>query len=201
MQIGAFIKVKAGENMKNSQITHWCHEILRSQTSCGGCYIDATMGKGNDTAFLCELAGDTGTVLAFDIQEEALHATAKLLKEKGVINRARLILDGHEHMERYVEKGSVDAICFNFGYLPGGNHKIATSPETSVRAIEQGLALLKSGGMMSLCIYSGGDTGFEEKEKILTFLKKISSKLYTVILNEYYNRENNPPMPVFVFKN
>ena len=125
----------------------------------------------------------------------------KLLKEKGLIDRARLILDGHEHMERYVEKESVDAICFNFGYLPGGNHKIATSPKTSVRAIEQGLALLKSGGMMSLCIYSGGDTGFEEKEKILTFLKKISSKLYTVILNEYYNRENNPPMPVFVFKN
>lgn len=42
--------------IKQSQITYWCHEIIRSQAEAGGCYIDATMGKGNDTLFLCELA-------------------------------------------------------------------------------------------------------------------------------------------------
>lgn len=41
--------------MKQSQITYWCHEIIRSQAEEGGYYIDATMGKGNDTLFLCEL--------------------------------------------------------------------------------------------------------------------------------------------------
>lgn len=35
--------------MKQSQITYWCHEIIRSQAEEGGYYIDATMGKGNDT--------------------------------------------------------------------------------------------------------------------------------------------------------
>lgn len=54
---------------------------------------------------------------------------------------------------------------------------------------------------MSLCIYSGGDTGFEEKEKLLAYLKTLPPKEYTVIVNQYYNRENNPPMPVFIFKN
>ena len=44
--------------IKQSQITYWCHEIIRSQAEAGGCYIDATMGKGNDTLFLCELAGE-----------------------------------------------------------------------------------------------------------------------------------------------
>ncbi len=44
--------------MKQSQITYWCHEIIRSQAEEGGYYIDATMGKGNDTLFLCELAGE-----------------------------------------------------------------------------------------------------------------------------------------------
>ena len=53
--------------MKQSQITYWCHEIIRSQAEEGGYYIDATMGKGNDTLFLCELAGEKGKVLAFDI--------------------------------------------------------------------------------------------------------------------------------------
>ena len=164
--------------IKQSQITYWCHEIIRSQAEAGGCYIDATMGKGNDTLFLCELAGENGKVLAFDI----------------------LILDGHEHMDRYAMEESTDVICFNFGYLPGGDHKLATTYQTSIEAIGKGLGILKHGGMMSLCIYSGGDTGFEEKEKILEYIKGLPGREYTVIVNEYYNRKNCPPMPVFIFK-
>ena len=30
---------------KQSQITHWYHEIIRSQAEREGFYIDATMGK------------------------------------------------------------------------------------------------------------------------------------------------------------
>lgn len=186
--------------MNYSQVTDWCHEVMRSQIKRNGTYIDATMGKGNDTAFLCGLAGENGKVLAFDIQREALRMTEELLREKGLYSRAELILDGHEHMARYAQKETIDAICFNFGYLPGADHKIATRADTSIRAIGQGLELLKSGGMMSLCVYSGGDTGFDEKEKILLFLKELPSGKYTVIINEYYNRKNHPPMPVFIFK-
>ena len=53
--------------MKQSQITEWCHEIMRSQVKQEGYYIDATMGNGNDTLFLCQLAKEKGHVLAFDI--------------------------------------------------------------------------------------------------------------------------------------
>ena len=113
--------------MKQSQITYWCHEIIRSQAEEGGYYIDATMGKGNDTLFLCELAGEKGKVLAFDIQQEALDVTKELLKTHGKEMQAELILDGHEHMDRYAGKESADVICFNFGYLPGGNHNLATT--------------------------------------------------------------------------
>lgn len=186
--------------MRQSQITHWCHEIIRSQAPEGGFYIDATMGKGNDTLLFCLLAGESGRVLAFDVQKEALQMTAKLLVEHGVGERAELILDGHENMGKYAEPETADVICFNFGYLPGGSHAVATSADTSVKAVRKGLKILKQGGMMSLCIYSGGDTGFEEKERILEFLKGLPAQEYTVILNEYYNRANHPPLPVFVFK-
>lgn len=186
--------------MKQSQITYWCHEIIRSQAPKGGFYIDATMGNGNDTLLLCELAGKEGSVLAFDIQEKALNTTKELLASHGYIERAQLVRDGHEHMDQYAKPRSADVICFNFGYLPGGDHAIATTPDTSLTAISKGLDILKSNGMMSLCIYSGGDTGFEEKERILRYLKELPAKEYTVIANEYYNRGNNPPMPVFVFK-
>lgn len=186
--------------MRVSQITEWCHEVIKSQAQAGGFYIDATMGKGNDTLMLCRLAGNAGRVLAFDIQEEALRITEERLKEQGMSHLAELILDGHEHMDRYAGAESADVICFNFGYLPGEDHDIATSAATSAEAIKKGLKILKSGGMMNLCIYSGGDTGFEEKERILEFLRKLPAREYTVIVNEYYNRENHPPMPVFVFK-
>lgn len=187
--------------MKQSQITEWCHEILRAQAPVeGSLYIDATMGKGQDTLFLCRMAGTKGRVLAFDIQNEAIEITRRLLDEHSAGSRARLILDGHEHMDRYAQEGSADVICFNFGYLPGGDHAIATRPETSIEAIKKGLGILKPGGVMSLCIYSGGDTGMGEKQEILSFLKTLPSREYTVIVNEYYNRRNNPPMPVFIFK-
>lgn len=186
--------------MNPSQITDWCHQIIRSVARKDGLYIDATMGKGHDTKLLCELAGEQGSVLAFDIQSEAVHATEKLLQKEGLQDRATLLLTGHEHMDEYAQTESADVICFNFGYLPGGDHTIATKTQTSLEAIEKGLNLLKHGGMMSLCIYSGGDTGFEEKDAILQYVKELNPKEYTVIVNEYYNRENNPPIPVFIFK-
>ena len=64
-------------------------------------------------------------------------------------------------------------------------------------AWEQGLKLLKPGGMMSLCIYSGGDTGFEERDALLAFLRELPSRQYTVIQTPYYNRSGHPPLPVF----
>ena len=76
-------------------ITEWCHEVIKSQAQAGGFYIDATMGKGNDTLMLCRLAGNAGRVLAFDIQEEALRITEERLKEQGMSHLAELILDGH----------------------------------------------------------------------------------------------------------
>ena len=191
---------------KQSQITHWYHEIIRSQAEREGFYIDATMGKGNDTKLLCELAKDQGRILAFDIQKEALEETEKMLNGYEIgrkmyeDGRNKLILDGHEHMEMYAKSETADVICFNFGYLPGGDHRIATKVETSVEAIKKGLKILKRGGMMSLCIYSGGDTGFEEKDAILEYLRSLPAREYTVIQNTYFNRGNNPPMPVFIFK-
>lgn len=190
------------EEKKNhfARITDWCHAVIRACAPEEGFYIDATMGKGKDTLFLCTLAKNKGKVLAFDIQKEALEATGRLLKENRMEERARLILDGHENMASYASEESADVICFNFGYLPGGNHQVATRPDTSIKAVKEGLAVLKSGGLMSLCIYSGGDTGFAEKDALLSFLKELPSRRFTVIVNCYHNRENHPPMPVFIFK-
>ena len=57
----------------------------------GGFAIDATAGRGGDTVFLARTVGETGRVLAFDIQEEAVESTRARLKAEGLTN-ARVVL-------------------------------------------------------------------------------------------------------------
>ena len=186
--------------MKNYQITEWCHHFICEHVKQGDICIDATAGNGNDTQLLCELVGEQGKVFAFDIQEKAIENTRNCLQKLGLSGRVEVIKDSHTNMGQYVEEESVSCIVFNFGYLPGGDHALATHKDTSIAAIYAGLDLLKKGGMMSLCIYSGGDSGFEERDAILEEIKKLDSKRYLVIMSSYYNRPNNPPIPVFIMK-
>lgn len=186
--------------MKNYQITEFCHHFLAQHVRPGDFCIDATAGKGNDTQFLCQLVGNSGRVLAFDIQQEAVDATNERLFTSGLSDIGTAILESHANMHLYAEKESVDCITFNFGYLPGGDHHLCTHADTSIAAIQDGLSLLKKQGLMSLCIYSGGDTGFDERDAILDYLKHLDAKQYMVLLSCYYNRPNNPPIPAFILK-
>ena len=67
----------------------------------------------------------------------------------------------------------------------------------AVQAIEAGLQPAEKGGIMSLCIYSGGDSGFAEKEALLSYLETLDSRTFLVIVSTYYNRQNHPPIPAF----
>lgn len=176
------------------------HAFLRRHVPRGGFCIDATAGRGRDTALLCKLVGFEGHVLAMDIQQEAVQSTRTLLKSQGYDNIATVLQCSHSHMADYAGAGQVDAIVFNFGYLPGGNRTLFTRPETSLAAVEQGLILLKPGGVMSLCLYYGGENGYEERDALLDFLRQVDSRRYTVLLCDYCNRRGDPPMAAFVVR-
>ncbi len=184
------------------QITKLCHSFMKRHINKGDFCIDATMGNGTDTLFLCQEVGRSGKVIAFDIQEKALENTGKLLSYKGFDDVAHLFLESHEEIDKHIKKESKKPSCivFNFGYLPGGNKEITTKVESDLIAIEKSLAYLKKGGLLSLCLYSGGENGGKEREKILDFVRKLDSKKYLVITLDYYNRPNNPPLPVMIIK-
>ncbi|MBR2062541.1 MAG: methyltransferase domain-containing protein, partial [Anaerotignum sp.] len=107
------------------------HKFVSEHVKPGSFCIDATAGKGRDTVFLCELVKENGKVLAFDIQADAIAQTQTLISEKGYDHIATTILDSHSNMEQYAKPETADCIMFNFGWLPGGSHKIFTHPETS----------------------------------------------------------------------
>lgn len=174
------------------------HAHFRQHVKEGATVIDATAGRGRDTLLLSELTGTRGKVFAFDIQKEAIEYTRALLSEHGREN-VTLLLENHENMAQYVKEA--DAVVFNFGFLPGGDHTIFSHAETSIRAIEAALSILREDGFISLCIYYGGDTGFEERDGILSFLESLDQKKYTVMLQSFHNRKNCPPLFVIIEKN
>lgn len=194
------MKVRKSAMMNHVNALTLAHRFLREQIREGSFCIDATAGRGGDTLLLAQLVGESGRVLAFDIQREAVESTRTRLEEAGLSHRVQVIEESHNRMAQYAGPGTVDGIVFNFGFLPGGDHSIFTTPVTSIPALEQGLSLLKVGGVMSLCIYYGGDTGFEERDALLSFLEGVDPKRFTVLLCRFANRPNCPPMAAFITK-
>lgn len=174
------------------------HEFLRQHVKPGAVCIDATAGRGRDTALLCRLAGESGRVLAFDIQQDAIDQTCALLAQEGL--RAEVHLDSHANMARYVQPESVDCVVFNFGRLPGGDPHIVTVAESSLQAIDAGLQLLKPHGVMAIALYYGKENGYEERDAVLEHLKAIDPRTYSVLCCQWSNRTGEPPMPIFIWK-
>lgn len=185
---------------KHYGIIEYTHHFIRQHVEQGDTCIDATAGNGHDTLFLCELVGENGKVVAMDIQEMAVNHTKMLLQENSFEGNAEVVLDSHEHIGRYAGKESVSCIVFNLGYLPGGNHALATKAKSTITAMEASLQLLKKNGLLSVTIYSGGDSGFEEKDAVLEWMRQLDAKKYLVIVSEYYNRPNHPPIPVQIIR-
>ena len=174
------------------------HEFLKQHVSPGAFCIDATAGKGRDTALLCRLAGESGRVLAFDIQPDATAQTKALLAAEGL--NAEVILDTHAHMEQYAAPETVDCVVFNFGRLPGGDPAVFTRAESSVAAINAGLRLLKPGGVMAIALYYGKENGYGERDAILAHLQTLDDRRFSVLCCDWANRRNDPPMPIFIWK-
>ena len=173
------------------------HETVKKFVKAGDLCIDATAGRGYDTAFLASLAG-SGCVTAFDIQQEAIDSTRALLASRGL--EARLILASHATMDEYFEEGSVSCVMFNLGYLPCGDHSVFTRFESTREAIEKGLKLLKTGGLMCVSVYYGGDSGYEERDALLPYLASLDDGKYQVIMASFYNWKKDPPIPFFIMK-
>ena len=177
------------------------HFYLKQFVKEGSFVVDATCGNGGDTVFLAELVGENGTVLGFDIQKEAIENTTIRLENVGLSHRVQLSLDGHEHMEDYLGDKMADAFVFNLGYLPKGDHSLHTKPDTTIFAIQTALKHLKKEGIVAVSIYHGGDSGYEERDAVLSYLKKLDKHHYNVIIHEYSNKPNDPPILALICHN
>ena len=177
----------------------WAHKMLLGALSNGSRAVDATMGNGHDTLFLCSLVGERGKVYAFDVQSRALENTKKRLEAERMASRAELILDGHENMAAYVGSG-VDAVMFNLGWLPGGDKSRTTRVETTLKAVNAALSLLKHTGLLTICVYPGHDEGEKERTALTEWGSGLDASEYDVVIKRYLNQPNDPPVLIAVRK-
>ena len=150
-------------------LTQLAHELLAERLQPGDIAIDATAGNGHDTLFLAHRVGQTGEVHAYDIQAEALQATRRRLDEAGCAGRVQLHPASHSRLLHTLPadyRGRVAAVVFNLGYLPGGDRHTTTQSDSTLAALEQALALLRPGGVLSILAYRGHPGGREEARAV-----------------------------------
>ncbi len=165
----------ASGSVRGGRVTARAHALVRARMrGCEGVIaLDATVGNGHDTVFLAERAGASGTVIGFDVQEEALAKARARLEETRFGGRVELHCLGHERMGQVI-RDSVTVAMFNLGYLPGGDKTVITEAGTTVKALTQAFGLLAEGGLITVVVYRGHAGGKEEAEAVKRFCASLN---------------------------
>ena len=177
------------------QTTELALHIVRPYVTQDSTVIDATCGNGHDTLALAQM--NPAKLYAFDIQENAIRATAALLEANGY---GKSIADGlfvlqcaaHESMNQYVDC-PVTAVLFNLGYLPGGDKEITTKTTSTLKAVQSAMELLETDGVICITMYSGHPAGKEEKTALLDFAETLEAKQWHTAYISMPNQKHDPP--------
>ena len=176
-------------------------DMLALRLSSPRLCIDATCGNGGDTAFLCGITAPEGKVLGFDIQPEAIASTRKHLEQKGIpAGKYELHCDSHANLLQYVQPGTADAVMFNFGWLPGADHNVFSTADSSIPALKAALEAVRPGGAVSAILYSGQVIGSDEKQTVLEFIRALPLKSFTVLVCDFANWAETAPLPCIILK-
>ena len=98
--------------------TKFAHFLLDQAIRPGDVVIDATVGHGDDTLFLAERVADFGQVYGFEIQKEAIEASADRLTKANQANQVTLLNQGHERIITALPPElKVQAAIFSLGAL------------------------------------------------------------------------------------
>ncbi|RVU54945.1 tRNA (mnm(5)s(2)U34)-methyltransferase [Anaerosphaera multitolerans] len=167
-------------------------EVIENMDLKNKCCLDATVGRGHDSLKIISKLGEKGTLYGYDIQEEAIRDTKKLLLDNGYDN-FKLFNKCHSELEEDITS-QLELIIFNLGYLPKSDKKITTLRESTVKAIEKSLNLLSKSGVLIIVSYLGHENSLEERNGVEEYLKNLNQKLFLVEKREFFNQKNNPPI-------
>jgi len=189
--------------MKLAKILPFTRTLMDLAVNEGDIAVDATVGNGHDTLYLAQRVGESGHVFGFDIQKEALAATTARLQEHNMLKRVTLFQASHDQLIEKIPAiyhGRITGAMFNLGYLPGGDKRIVTKPDSTIRAIEQLLQIMAKEGIIVIVVYHGHPEGAVERDALLHYTKAIDQKRAHVLKYEFINQMNNPPFIIALEK-
>ena len=114
--------------------------------------------------------------------------------------RYELICGSHADLLQYVQPGTADAVMFNFGWLPGADHGVFSTAQSSIPALQAALQAVRPGGIVSAILYSGAVIGSEEKQAVLRFLRALPLKSFAVLVCDFANWAETAPLPCLILK-
>lgn len=156
-----------------ARLTERAHHWLRSCLAPGDLAVDATAGNGHDTLFLARAVGPAGCVVALDVQQVAVDATARRLAAfEGPRAPVELRLGDHGDLQRYLGGRRARSVVFNLGYLPGGARPVTTLAERTLVGLQSALAALEPGGLLSVLAYPGHPGGRREAAQVLAWCRR-----------------------------
>lgn len=188
-----------------TRVVSWGHELLAETIREGQLAVDLTAGNGYDALMLYRLVGQSGQVVAFDIQAQALESTRQRLEDDGAVVRMwtggsqpvpalpgiDLIKAGHENLRSYLP-GKVHGIIANLGYFPSGDRQVITLPETTLSALEQACEVLVPGGRLAVVVYPGHPGGREEGAAVDGYFAALKEGDFQVLQLKVTNRPDAP---------
>jgi len=178
---------------KINDITSLLQHIVLPYIEIAKVVVDCTCGNGYDSIFILENLSKDSKLYGFDIQKIAIDNTDyKLNKLNCKCKNYRLINDSHSKIDEYINE-NIDVAFFNLGYLPGADHSLTTKQDTTILAIEKILNLLSKGGIISILIYSGHNSGKIEKKALLNYFENLDGKTIKLMRTDFPTSPNNPP--------
>lgn len=151
--------------------------------------VDMTVGNGNDTLLLCQLAKN---VIGFDINEEAIINTANRVRD---YSNVRLIKDNHINIDLYLNEG-IKLFIFNLGYLPHSDNPSTTKASETLIAFKKAYSLLIKGGYIIITFYLGHKGGYDE----YYLLNKYFDDNNIIIIEKYKSHSSLKEPVVYIIK-
>ena len=154
---------------------------------------DATCGNGKDTLFLAGMCNAGGMVFSFDIQEEALDKSEKLINENTYPASVMFLHTGHENIKKVI-KPKVDVVMFNLGFLPKSESNICTKPDTTIKALNSACKILSDNGIITVLCYPGTDEGRVETKEVSKWMNNLDKNEFN--LSEHLSDDPDETTPV-----
>ncbi len=155
--------------------------------------IDATCGNGRDTQKIAQIISPHDGIIAIDVQEKAIASTSSLLAH---LQSPKIHFFQQCHSSFPIEANNhpIKLIVYNLGYLPGGDKTRTTKVETTLCSVQQGLALLQPGGLISITCYPGHQEGAREEIALFEFVYQLNSGIWSVSHHTWINRKQSPTL-------